>query len=278
MPGEGTEGIVGAEETPGPAAHRTTLLALEAEIERHLAQSTFSYLDAIRLIEDIRDERLWEGAVDAHGETYRSFEHYLKDFIARLKDRQPYLPVSRSTILYHLKWLRRARNLGIATEQMIQVSPSVMNRFNRATRWDEESGKLLEVDESLLNMDVLPEGDTPEARVEEFIRDLAYAPPKDALRMAKLAFREISDHFLYTVAFWDNRLTVLRANMVTYVDGRATSSRWYDLLYGTDRLPKELIDDLTSRLDAYPIEDNTRAYDEALLGDDAGSHRQEQDD
>lgn len=241
-----------------------TLAELEREFEEFFIRGTESYVRAWLAMDAIRDDELWEGAILSDGGTAQTFESYLKDFIDRLTDRYPHLPIRRSTAFYNLAWCRRAKALGVPTEQVLQAPVTTMNQLTKLAEWDKKTGRVVKVDDTVVRIDALPGQGSPEERFEELVKDVVYSKPGDARVLVESVTKSYSDIFTYSVAVWQGRITAVVANHVRYIEGIAQSARYYDLLHATEDVPDILVKDFCTRLGTYPNERDL--VEEALNG------------
>jgi len=226
----------------------------ERRFEAHIVRGTEEYVKAWLVLEHIRDSEAWRGTLLSDGTVAQSFESYVRDLIARLRERHPSLPISRSTVFYNLRWLRRANAIGVKPDMILSAPPSVMNRLSQMAEWDHRTGEIVEVHTDIVDVDALPGYGDEKERFAELVRDVIHSEPKDAHELVRRVQRDYSDEFTYTVTTWRNRITNIRVRFTRYVDGEPVESRWYELLPVCDDVPEEVIRDFAGRLGTIPDE------------------------
>ena len=232
-----------------------TLKQLEQSFEDYFVRGTESYIAAWEILDSIRVSGMWSTAMLSDGSTPSSFEGYMMDLTDKLLDKYPQLPIRRSTAFYNLRWLRRANALGLPTDNVLHAPPSVMNKISNVSEWDSDTGELLSVDSSLIDVSKLPEGkDSDIDRFKDLISAVVYSRPKDAHILMDEVMLDYSDEFVYTIVVSSDRVTTMRVRFTRYVNGVVKDVKWYDLINGTDTLPKEVIDNLCTKLGASPVD------------------------
>lgn len=226
------------------------LSQLEHDFEAHLVRGTHEYVAAWLALREIRDSEAWRGSLTADGAVPQTFDEYVRDLVDRVKDRNPQLPISRATVFYNLKWLRRGEALGLEPEHVLNAPPSVMNELSQLAEWDSATGKVRKVKE-IVNPDALPGHGEPEVRFMELVRDVVHSRIEDARRLVQQVRKSYSDEFQYTIVVHENGdlrfVSILRCNWTRRVDGYIVASEWYDLLRDKN-LPTEIANDLRRRL------------------------------
>lgn len=227
-----------------------TLAQLEHDFEAHLVRGTHEYAAAWLALNEIRDTEAWRGSLLSDGEVPQTFDEYVRDLVGRVRDRNPQLPISRATVFYNLKWLRRSVALGIEPQQVLNAPPSVMNELSHLAEWDSSTGHVRRLKE-MVNVDALPGSGEPVDRFSELVRDVVHSTPIDARHLVKQIRRDYDDEFTYTVNVHEHLalrfISILRCQWTRRVDGDVVSSTWHDLLRDKN-LPEEIASDFRKRL------------------------------